>query len=76
MTTERFPIEPNKRRFWELKCCNLIPHRAIVRSLASTLINLDRKDEARKYLDEIREDYPEAIDHRGRVLMDVIGAAE
>ncbi|MGD7652292.1 MAG: Ig-like domain-containing protein [Verrucomicrobiales bacterium] len=40
--------------------------------LAGTLMGLGRRDEAEQLLEEIRTDYPRAIDHRGRLLVETL----
>lgn len=40
--------------------------------LAATLMKLDRKDDADKLLAEIRKDFPNATDHRGRQIASLL----
>ena len=40
--------------------------------LANYYLQIGKKDEASALFDEIRKDYPDAIDHRGRLLIDLI----
>ncbi|MFZ2655830.1 MAG: tetratricopeptide repeat protein [Victivallales bacterium] len=40
--------------------------------LAKYYLQIGKKDEASALFDEIRKDYPDAIDHRGRLLIDLI----
>lgn len=44
--------------------------------LAVTLWDLKEKDKARKLLDEIRKDYKNAVNHRGRPMVELADAAE